>query len=185
MRIPERFKTASFETAKGDLHELPDSCLLIGPVGCGKTHLVWCKIKELCKKFTITNSYDRCWTSGEGFTEKNLLFTTTPVLLSEIKACFDNPNKSGQDIIKAHCTCDYLILDDLGAEKITDYTREVLYQIIDYRYSNCKPLIITSNLDLNKIAECFDDRIASRISATCKIITLEKTDYRMDGIQEQ
>jgi DNA replication protein DnaC len=99
----------------------------------------------------------------------------------DVRACF-NPEATTRDetIITAHCTCDYLILDDLGAEKTTDFTRSILYQIIDYRYNYEKPTIITSNLDVKQIAERFDDRIASRIISLCPVITLENKDYRME-----
>mgnify|MGYP001583741503 FL=1 len=174
--IPTRYENASFDNSKG-IKELPDSCLLLGPVGCGKTYLVWCKIKQLYATVPrMTNSYN---VNGD----PNLLFTTLPNLLLDVRACFDpEATTRDEEIIKAHCTCDYLILDDLGAEKTTDFARSILYQIIDYRYNYEKPTIITSNLDIKEISERFDDRIASRIISLCPVITLDNKDYRTKGL---
>ena len=52
-----------------------------------------------------------------------------------------------------------LILDDLGAEKGTEWTRERLYSLINARYNDLSPTIFTTNVDL----AAFDERIASRL----------------------
>jgi len=46
-----------------------------------------------------------------------------------------------------------LILDDLGAENSTDWAREKIYEIIDSRYRDKKPIIITTNLKLEQLME--------------------------------
>ena len=54
--------------------------------------------------------------------------------------------------------CDLLILDDLGAGKITDWSVGVLYQIINARYNSEKPIIATSNYDFKGLAEALSVR---------------------------
>ena len=56
-------------------------------------------------------------------------------------------------------TIPLLILDDLGREKTTDWTRDVLYDLINYRYSHRLPTIFTTNEDLGG----YDEAIASRV----------------------
>ena len=73
-----------------------------------------------------------------------------------------------------------LTLDDLGAEKISDFTVDRLYLIIDSRYSNMKKIIITSNLTLNDIKNKIHDRLASRIGEMCKIIIMPNKDLRIE-----
>jgi len=62
-----------------------------------------------------------------------------------------------------------MILDDLGAERMTDYSIERVYSIIDARYRSCLPLIVTTNLDKNDLRT--DDvrmgRIYSRVLEMC------------------
>jgi len=178
--IPTRYKNVNFATS--DIKELPDNFLLTGPVGCGKTHYSWCKYKDLLTKDrTLRPGRDRDYDSENGYTGKNIIFTTMPDLLAEIRRSFDGQGPHENEIIETYSTCDYLIIDDLGAEKITEFARGVLFQIINHRYNYCKATMITSNLSLGEIAERFDDRIASRIASMCKIIKLDDKDYRMGG----
>ncbi|MGE0994210.1 ATP-binding protein, partial [Bacillus sp. GMa5/2] len=51
--------------------------------------------------------------------------------------------------------CDVLVLDDLGAEKPSEFAAEFLYTIVDYRYSTWRRMIITSN--------CSDEELKERL----------------------
>lgn len=73
----------------------------------------------------------------------------------------------------------YLIIDDLGAEKLTDFVRQTTYYLINEREMNELPLIITSNYGLGKLAEQIDDRIASRIAGMCEIVKFGGEDRRI------
>ena len=56
-----------------------------------------------------------------------------------------------------------LILDDLGAEKPSDWVKEQLYVIINRRYENMLPTIITTNCTMNELKDRIGERTASRI----------------------
>ena len=71
-----------------------------------------------------------------------------------------------------------LILDDLGAEKITDFVKQITYYIINEREINCLQTIITSNFNLSQIDEMIDSRVSSRISAY-NILNFGKIDRRI------
>ena len=71
------------------------------------------------------------------------------------------------------CTC----FDDLGAEKLTEAKRENLYYIIDSRYRNMKPTIITSNFTIKEISDN-EPRIASRLAEMGDILYFGGKDYR-------
>lgn len=77
-------------------------------------------------------------------------------------------NRNGYD-----CIC----FDDLGAEKLTDAKRENLYYIIDSRYREMLPTIITSNFTIQEISEV-EPRIASRLAEMGKILQFNGSDYR-------
>lgn len=69
------------------------------------------------------------------------------------------------------CAHDVLCLDDMGAEKTTEWVTETLYVIIDKWYRMQKQgLIITTNLSLGDLSLRFGDRLASRIAGMCKVI---------------
>ena len=62
---------------------------------------------------------------------------------------------------------DLLILDDLGAEFSTQFTVAELYNILNTRMINSKPIIISTNLTVREIEEKYSQRIASRIVGSC------------------
>jgi DNA replication protein DnaC len=74
-------------------------------------------------------------------------------------------------------TYDCICFDDLGAEKMTDAKRENFYYIIDSRYRNMLPTIITSNFTINEINDT-EPRIASRFAEMGKIIQFNGKDFR-------
>jgi len=73
-----------------------------------------------------------------------------------------------------------LILDDLGAHNYTEWTRNKLYSIINYRLNNNLPTVITTNLDLAELEEYLGERTTSRIIQMCRIFRLMvETDIRI------
>lgn len=77
------------------------------------------------------------------------------------------------------CSVPLLIVDDLGVERMTDYSFEVWFKLIDERYGNLKPTVFTSNLKLSDLSKRFDDRIASRL-ADGKVLNIDGKDYRVE-----
>ena len=72
---------------------------------------------------------------------------------------------------------DCICFDDLGAEKLTEAKRENLYYIIDSRYREMLPTIVTSNFTIQEISET-EPRIASRFAEMGNILQFTGTDYR-------
>ena len=98
-------------------------------------------------------------------------FITVPELLQKFRNCFNDKAISENDLILKYSNCDYLVLDDFGAEKSTDYSLQCLYLIINNRYEKILPTVFTSNYDLDELADKLqDDRIPSRIGRMCVII---------------
>lgn len=60
-----------------------------------------------------------------------------------------------------------IYLDDLGVEKDTEYTQEMLYMIINHCYVNEKALFISTNLSLEELTEKYTERITSRLLEMC------------------
>lgn len=103
--------------------------LLYGPPGTGKTFLAFCIANEL-----LNNTVPVVAISSIG-------------LLNKIKETYRNFGREGEaEIINNLKNASLLILDDLGAENNTDWAKEKIYEIIDSRYRDKKPCIVTTNL---------------------------------------
>ena len=74
---------------------------------------------------------------------------------------------------------DYLILDDLGSNKVTDWRIETMLDLIDYRWSEIKPTFITSNVLKEELKEVLGQRIASRLFSG-RVINATGKDKRLD-----
>ena len=81
-----------------------------------------------------------------------------------------------------------LIIDDLGAERYTEYALERVYNIIDSRYRTKKPMIITTNLDLSDMQNTGDmqrGRIYDRIFENCYPVKFEGNSFRKIGAKRR
>lgn len=71
-----------------------------------------------------------------------------------------------------------LLLDDLAAERESEWTAEILYRLLDYRYAWELPTVITSNVPPTEIRAKLGDRIASRLNGMGRRVVLEGPDRR-------
>jgi DNA replication protein DnaC len=137
-----------------------DNILLIGPTGVGKTHLA-------CA--TVLNS-----AIGPSFLKR---FRVTELLRT---LRFERKAKEEEEYIKSLVEIPILLLEDLGAQKETDWGTSVLWEILDRRMeAGRNGLIVTSNIGRGKMAEVMGDRIPSRLSGICRVITIEGDDFRV------
>src|SRR5699024_11838101 len=81
------------------------------------------------------------------------LYVNVPQFFNELKESFDNPtvefNTKKARIKKA----DLVIWDDIGAERPTDFVRDILYTYIDYKYTEQKSQIFTSNVSCEELSK--------------------------------
>jgi DNA replication protein DnaC len=92
-------------------------------------------------------------------------------LLREIRAC--ETAKQEQETIDHIVNARILVLDDLGAEKVTEFSLGFLNEIIDERnMKNPNGLIITSNYSIQELGKFYDARLASRILEMCRVVEL-------------
>jgi len=90
-------------------------------------------------------------------------------LLAEIKDTYDsNTGASYMSLFRRLCSVDLLHLDDLGAEKRTDWVLEQLYSIINERWQDERSILVTTNiLDLDELREQVGARTVSRLAEIC------------------
>lgn len=149
-----------------------ESLFITGKTGCGKTHLAAAIVREIPTKIKCVGPWDKQQVID------GTVFITAPELLMKARASFSEGAKMREEeIIDHYGGCDLLCLDDLGAEKTTEYSITTLYLIIDRRIRNEMQTIITTNLSLDEIEATLGARIASRL-AEMKIIKINMPDYR-------
>ena len=180
--LGRRFKTRTFETfdktkneeAYKKTFEYADSfdandgngLLLIGTCGTGKTHLAAAITNHIISEFGIP-----------------VKFGTFIDLLSDVKSTFDNDsNEKENDIIDKFVKIDLLVIDDIGKEKNTEWSNSILYRVINRRYENYKPVIITSNLTIAELEKEIGEATVSRIIEMCDGVKMNGKDARKEKL---
>ena len=103
--------------------------LIYGPPGTGKTFLTSCIANNLLEQLVP------------------VIIISSIGMLNRIKETYTKGGAEAElEIINNLKDADLLIIDDLGAENDTDWAKEKIYEIIDSRYRDKKPLIVTTNL---------------------------------------
>lgn len=125
------------------------------------------------------------------------IFQSVPELLERVRSTFRSQKESEKEIMDALRDCDLLVLDDIGAEKISDWVLEILFRIIDGRYRQKKPTLITTNFSPQELLNRFmpmhpsveheiaAKRLHDRIIEMNIIVENSATSYRMEVAKER
>lgn len=165
MVIPRRYHDAEdAELLPGlrDLNPLTDGALLYGEAGRGKTYQAALLVRKAISALAlagpiIANQFQ--WHSAAG-------------LLEQIR------NEQRQSNI-TRITVEHLIgatvlvIDDLGAEKPSEWVRERMYEIVNARYEQHRQIIVTTNLNPAQLEKQLGARIAGRLMEMCLVAKVE------------
>ena len=175
--LGERFKNASFESWVRS--PATDNCYeairdyaevfskktevgycIYGRAGNGKSHLAAALVNRVIHR---------------GYTA---VFIEVPDLFSQIKSTYGGDG-SEDKIMRSLASCDLLVLDDAGAEKPTEWVQEKFYQIINSRYKNHLPVVITTNTkDMAGLEDIIGFRAYDRVLEMCEPLKNTGESYR-------
>ena len=164
---PELMKIArNYVTNFGKMQQRNKGLLLFGSVGTGKTFAACCIANALIDKgySALVTNFARLANTLQGLREDR------------------------QDYIDKLNAVNLLVIDDLAAERQTEYMQETVFNIIDSRYRSGRPLIITTNLtadELKNPADISHKRIYSRLFEVCIPFEVKGIDRRAESLKRE
>lgn len=160
-RDPKAFEACVNYANRDDLFEnKKNSLMLMGKPGTGKTHLSAAIANDFVSKGIPT------------------LFGTLIDHLEHVKEEFEHGGVN--DYLQNMKTIPILVVDDLGQEKPSEWLMQTLYQVVNYRYEHLLPIIITSNLTADEMANYLGHSMFSRLYEMSNGIETKGNDYRME-----
>lgn len=143
---------------------------LIGPPGIGKTHIAVAVLKDVIRSKHVRG-----------------LFYDVRDLLRVIRSTYNPVVRTAEmDILRPVMDADLLVLDDLGAEKPSEWVEETMNLIVNTRYNERRPTIFTTNYenlpdeaDLDTLKVRVGFRLHSRLHEMCEFLEYDGGDYRM------
>jgi DNA replication protein DnaC len=119
-----------------------ENLLFYGTPGTGKTFLSDCVAKELLDRGYL------------------VVYRTAESLIQNLRDIRFNNNENLEDLL---INCDLLIIDDLGSEQITDFSKTELFNILNRRILKRNKLLVSTNYDLEELLKIYSERISSRL----------------------
>jgi len=148
----------AFNQAHHFAQNLTGWLLLQGGYGCGKTHLA-----AAIANFAVDMGIPT-------------LFITVPDLLDSLRFAYQDPEATFEERFDQIRQAPLLVMDDFGTQNATPWAQEKIFQILNYRYINHLPLVVTTNLSV----EYLEGRIQSRLTDPQLVTRVEilAPDYR-------
>lgn len=133
-----------------------EGLMFIGGVGTGKTHLAAAIVSYVAGELMIPAR-----------------FVTAVGMFGQLRDL-----EKGTEAMRGFKDVPLLAIDDLGKEKITEWNREKLFEVINHRYENCLPVIITTNGTPRELEQKLGEAVFSRLCETCSGVMMDGEDYR-------
>lgn len=153
------------EFARGFSADTADSFLFLGGTGLGKTHL-----STAAAKTVIDRGYD-------------VVYETAQNMFADFETERFHPDRESARETSRYFECDLLIIDDLGTEVSNNFTVSCLYNVINTRQNERKPMMISTNLDAAELRRRYSDRITSRLLGEFLLLMFSGEDIRAQKLR--
>jgi DNA replication protein DnaC len=189
--IPDRYLDARFANwqdrpgtrkafeASTAVADQPHNLILVGPWGTGKTRLAASIIAARIERWLEAYPDEVIRVDAEGLLTRPPFasrFRSVPQLLDAIRRSYEYDDEP--DPLDELRRVPLLILDDLGREKATDWVLERLYVLIDDRYGESRPTVVTTNYSLMDLARRDYGAMVSRLTEDGAVVKIGATDAR-------
>ena len=135
--------------------------LFNGGTGLGKTHLALAVGRAV---------------GEQGYT---VCYTSAMTMLTKLERAKFNPSEEAAAEAERFETCDLLIVDDLGTELTGHFTTAALYALINTRLMERKPMLLTTNLNIEDVEKRYSPQLASRLFGDFHRLTFVGSDVRV------
>jgi DNA replication protein DnaC len=165
------YSLASSFVQKYNSDAISQGLIIEGPIGSGKSYLLGCIANALIDR---------------GIHFRYIVYSD---LLQQIRSTYnqDSPEADEKQILNTVQQIPVLLIDDLGTEKATEFASSTLYQIIDHRYREEKPIILSTNYSIKNLKNRFPvmgERIFQRLLEMNKYLELAGN-VRVKKIEER
>jgi DNA replication protein DnaC len=110
---------------------------------------------------------------------RSVAIYSLPRLLAEIRATFETDGEDSYvDFLDRLAAVDLLHVDDVGAERTSEWVLEQLYAIVNARYEDERSVIVTTNLERDALVDQIRERTVSRLEEMCTLVPLYGEDAR-------
>lgn len=157
-QVPPRYRDATVDhpavaewvtaTLRGGIR-VAQGLTLNGPVGCGKTWQAF-----------------GAWHTVAQRTGCRAVAVSVPAYLDSLR-----PGRTPLMELPEVERAELLLLDDLSAERVSEWTEEVVYRLIDARWNACLPTIITLNAPGSTLRDRLGNRVASRLNGLGRVVS--------------
>jgi len=164
---PRENMTTILESVMGymrNFKETQTNLLFYGSPGTGKTFLSSCIAKELLDKGNL------------------VIYRTSDGLIQNLKDIKFNDNF---ELLELLLNCDLLIIDDLGTELTTDFSKVELFNFLNSKILRKKKLLVSTNLTIEDIKNRYDERIYSRLVGDFTLFKFIGDDLRIKKNHER
>lgn len=144
-----------------------ESLLLMGDVGLGKTYLSSAIANVVVEE------------------RKSVVYFTFSDFLDLIRLHKFGDEEQYKQGVQRLLEADLIILDDLGAEKVTEFVGQELFNLINHRMNRRQPMVVSTNLTPDEVESYYGPRIASRMLYGFEALHLRGTDVREVLVQRK
>lgn len=144
-----------------DFNRESKNLLFTGAPGLGKTHLSLAVAEGVARSGRL------------------VMYVSAPHLMDELERGKFQKDAAALEYREIIFGCDLLVIDDLGTEMVTSYTKSEVYDLVNTRLNTSRPTIINTNLSLRDIEKKYTSRVYSRIAGTYAVVEFKGRDIRL------